>query len=286
MGGVEGGATSTIGPILREARTAKGLTIEAAAAASKVPLAFVRLMEQEQFHLLPDPVYLSRFLREYATFLGLDPKPVEAQLKNQISSAWVSELPHTMPSINSRIDLRRLGMYLLPAVVVIPLIFIGLSLLSGPPPALPPVSQPELPESQGTAAPLSETVTAVPPSSQAPSFAGGQPERLTSTHPITAPAMQEPQYPPARYRLKAEAKEATWLAVSADGAPRKEALLRPGETAQWSANNGFTVTIGNSSGVVLSLNGRPIPLKGEPGQVIRDLALPGDSGPPRAGAGQ
>lgn len=64
----------TIGPILQEARTAKGLTIEAAAAGSKVPLSFVRLMEQEQFHLVPDSMYLTRFLTEYAVFLSLDPK--------------------------------------------------------------------------------------------------------------------------------------------------------------------------------------------------------------------
>lgn len=267
----------TLGPILQEARTAKGLTIEAAAAASKVPLAFVRLMEQEQFHLLPDPVYLARFLKEYATFLGLDPKSVEAQLKGQISSPAPGELPQTMPSIDSRIDFRRLAPYLLPLAVVIPLFFIGLSLLSGRQSALPPVNQPESPESQSPSAPLPEVVPAVPPASQV---------SPPPTYPIPAPTVQEPQYPPARYRLKAEAKEATWLAVSADGAPRKEALLRPGETAQWSANTGFAVTIGNSRGVVLSLNGRPILLKGEPGQVIRDLALPEDGGSPHAGAGQ
>jgi cytoskeletal protein RodZ len=253
-------STKTIGPILQEARTAKGLTIEAAAAASKVPLSYARLMEQEQFHLVPDPLYLIRFLTEYATFLGLNPKQVEAQLKEQVNSARVSEPSHPVSSTGSQIDLRRLLIYLLPAAAVIPLIFIGLSLFSGS----PPTQTTPLPSAE-TAAPPTEGLPAAPPSLQ-----------------TTAPQAQAPQSPPSRYRLQAEAQEMTWLAVSADGAPRREVLLRAGETAQWSANNRFTVTIGNPRGVALSLNGRPISLKGEPGQVIRDLALPGDGEPPLA----
>src|SRR5574337_1734007 len=143
MSGEEESAASTIGSILQQARAAKGLTIEAAAAASKVPLSFVRLLEQEQFHLVPDLLYLTRFLTDYATFLGLDPKQVEAQLKDQISSAKMAGPPHPMPSIDSRMDLRRMALYLLPVAVAIPLIFIGLSLLSGRPPAVPPDRQPE-----------------------------------------------------------------------------------------------------------------------------------------------
>lgn len=284
MDSEEGSSTSTIGPLLQGARTAKGLTIEAAAAASKVPLSFIRLLEQEQFHLVPDSLYLIRFLTEYATFLGLDPKQVAAQLKDQVSSARrESGLSHPVSSMGSQIDLRRLAMYLLPAVIVIPLIFIGLSLLSGRESAMPPDRRLELPESQGAATSLPEVATAVSPGSQAPSLSTGQPDGSVSPHQVTDPAPQEPQGPPARYKLRAEAKEMTWIAVASDGAPRRQALLHPGETASWSANNGFVVTIGNAGGVTLMLNGRPISLKGARGQVIQNLALPENDGPPVAG---
>lgn len=278
-----GDSTSTIGPLLQGARTAKGLTIEAAAAGSKVPLSFVRLMEQEQFHLVPDSLYLTRFLTEYAAFLGLDPKQLLAQLKEQVDSARIREMPHPTSSIGSRTDLRRLLIYLLPVAAVIPLIFIGLSLFSERPPVLPPPRQAELPESQGTVGPLPEAATAVPPSPHGSSAGEGQPEGLTPAHQVTAPSAQEPQGPPPRYALKAEAKQTTWLGVSADGAPRKNILLHPGQKAQWSANRGFVVTIGNSEGVALLLNDRPIPLKGRSGQVIRNLTLPGDGASAPAG---
>lgn len=278
MDGSTGDATSTIGPLLQGARTAKGLTIEAAAAGSKVPLSFVRLMEQEQFHLVPDSLYLTRFLTEYAAFLGLDPKQLLAQLKEQVNAARVSGLSHPISSIGigSQIDLRRLLVYLVPAAVAIPLIFIGLSLLSGRSP-VPPL------ESQQTAVPTPEAGTATPPGPHATAMGSGQPEGVSPASPPTGPPVRAPESPPSRYALKAEAKQTTWLGVSADGAPRRGVLLYPGETSQWLANNGFVVTIGNSEGVALSLNGRPISLKGERGRVIRNLVLPGDGGSPIAG---
>ena len=273
----------TIGPILQEARTAKGLTIEAAATASKVPLSFVRLLEQEQFYLVPDALYLTRFLTEYATFLGLEPKQLLAQLKGQMDAARVREPSHPVSSISPQIDTRRLLIYLLPAAAVIPLIFIGLSLFSGPSPTPPPAQQPELPASQGAVTPIPDAMPVAPPGPQAASVGPGQPQESVPALQVTSPEVQEPQRPPSRYRLRAEAKATTWLSVAADTASRKQALLRPGETAEWSADQRFTVTIGNPQGVTLSLNNRLIALKAEPGQVIRNLVLPADGGPPPAG---
>lgn len=273
-----GEPTKTIGPILQEARTAKGLTLDAAAAASKVPLSFVRLLEQEQFHLVPDSLYLTRFLTEYAAFLGLDAKQLLAQLKGQMDSARMRELSHATPSIGSGIDLRRLLIYLLPAVALIPLIFIGLSLFSGPPP-IQTIST--LPSAE-TGTPPPEGLIATQPGPQVTPLSAEQPRELAPAYPMnTLP--QEPRSPSPRYRLRAEAKETTWLGVSADGAPRRGVLLHSGETSEWSANNGFIVTLGNSEGVVLSLNGRSVSLKREPGRVIRNLALPEGGGAPLSG---
>lgn len=274
--------TRTIGPILQEARTAKGLTVEAAAAGSKVPLSFVRLMEQEQFHLIPDSLYLTRFLTEYAVFLSLDPKQLLAHLKEQVDAARLREAPHPTSTIGSRTDFRRLLIYLLPAVAVIPLIFIGLSLFSGPSPTVPPAQTMPAPPSAETDTPPTDSPITTQSGSQVTPFGAEQPQAVPPSNPITATPGQEPQSSPSRYRLRAEAKETTWIGVAADGAPRKQALLRPGETASWSANNGFVVTIGNVGGVTLMLNGRPVPLKGARGQVIQNLALPENGEPPPA----
>ena len=64
------------------------------------------------------------------------------------------------------------------------------------------------------------------------------------------------------------------MSVRADGEQEREVLLQKGQTARFSADAGFVVTIGNAGGVELSLNGEPVPSLGVLGQVIRNLALP------------
>ena len=276
MGSDTSSPTATIGKVLQDARSARGLTIEAAAAASKVSLSFVRLMEEEQFHLLPDPMYIVRFLREYSASLGLDPKQVETQFRRQVSSTWSTASLQIVASKGSRIHLRPLLPYLLPAAVVIPLIFVVLSLFSGRPPEPPSSRQPQAQPSQEAALQLAPGGGVAPFSPQEPPLAAATPKVPKPARPVAAPGVGESQSKPSRYTLKAEAKETTWIAISADGAARQQAVLRQGETAQWSANKRFVVTIGNSEGIALSLNGKPVTLGGGRGQVIRDLTLPGD----------
>jgi hypothetical protein len=71
----------------------------------------------------------------------------------------------------------------------------------------------------------------------------------------------------------------TWMLVTIDGRETRDVLLRPGETWEWRAQEGFVVTVGNAGGVELTLNGRPVSRLGEAGQVIRDLRLPAESAP-------
>lgn len=217
MSSEEGSSTSTIGPVLQEARTAKGLTIEAAAAGSKVPLSFVRLMEQEQFHLVPDSLYLTRFLTEYAVFLSLDPKQLLAQLKEQVDAARLREALHPTLTIGPRADLRRLLIYLLPAVAVIPLIFIGLSLFSGPSPTVPPAQTIPAPPSAETGTSPTEGLTATQSGSQATPFVAEQPTAVPPSNPITTTPGQEPQSPPSRYRLRARRRRRPGLGLQRTG---------------------------------------------------------------------
>jgi cytoskeleton protein RodZ len=62
-----------IGSGLREARERRGLTLEQAAAATRIQARHLEALEEERLDRLPEPVYVRGFLREYALFLGLDP---------------------------------------------------------------------------------------------------------------------------------------------------------------------------------------------------------------------
>lgn len=71
-----------IGETLRNARVARGLTIEQAAQDTRISPRFLAALEEEQFDALPAPVYVRGFLRSYANYLRLDATPLLAQLQD------------------------------------------------------------------------------------------------------------------------------------------------------------------------------------------------------------
>ncbi len=274
-----GSTQGTIGEMLKEARSAKGLTIEAAASASKISPHLVRLMEEQQFHLVPDPVYIIRFLLEYSGFLGLDPKQVEVQFRRQIHLPGSVAPLRPTASLRPRIGRRRLVVYVLSAVVAIPVMFVVLSLFAGRPTELPPAPEPQAPASQeASPQPAPPSVVAPAASREAP-LEADRAARAQTTPSTTAPAVHAPHDKPPRHTLRAEARTATWIAVSVDGSAKRELVLRPGATVQWSARHGFVVSVGDAEGIALYLNGRPVTLAGGRGRVIQNLPLAGDREP-------
>lgn len=73
--------------------------------------------------------------------------------------------------------------------------------------------------------------------------------------------------------LNLEALEITWVVVSSDDGEPHEALLQPGEKAQWKAKDHFVVTLGNAGGVNVKVDGVPRGPFGKPGTVVRDLMI-------------
>lgn len=64
---------SPLGETLRRARQTRGITIEDAERATRIPRRYLEALEQENFGILPAPVYARGFLRSYSGYLGLNP---------------------------------------------------------------------------------------------------------------------------------------------------------------------------------------------------------------------
>jgi hypothetical protein len=64
---------SPLGEILQRARQERGISIEDAERATRIPRRYLEALEQENFSILPAPVYARGFLRSYSGYLGLDP---------------------------------------------------------------------------------------------------------------------------------------------------------------------------------------------------------------------
>ncbi len=65
--------TSPLGETLQRARQTRGITIEDAERATRIPRRYLEALEQENYAILPAPVYARGFLRSYSGYLGLDP---------------------------------------------------------------------------------------------------------------------------------------------------------------------------------------------------------------------
>jgi len=67
-----------LGQLLQEAREQKGVSLEQVEEATRIRQKFLQALEEENFGTLPAEAYVKGFLRNYATYLELDPEEVIA----------------------------------------------------------------------------------------------------------------------------------------------------------------------------------------------------------------
>ena len=125
------------------------------------------------------------------------------------------------------------------------------------------------------AKPVTQTATQ-PYATQRPGYpAAATPQAKPATAAQATAAY--PRRPGQPHLLKVRALEQTWVRLARDDGSVKEYLLKPGEQVVWEATERFNLTVGNATGLDVSLNGRSVGPLGQPGQVV-SLILP-----PRAG---
>jgi cytoskeletal protein RodZ len=135
--------------------------------------------------------------------------------------------------------------------------------LPDPPPIA--MSQPVEKPPVSHSAPTSRAVEAVPP----PTI----PAAGLSEGPLAGLSVDGPVGSDGPLVLDLEATELSWVVVQIDAGSPQEALLRPGQKAQWKAQDQFLVTLGNAGGVRAELNGKPQRPFGPSGKVVRDVVI-------------
>jgi hypothetical protein len=70
----------TLGAVLAERRSERGLTIEQASSATRIRAEHLNALESDNADRIAAPVYARGYLRTYATYLGLEPEPLVAML--------------------------------------------------------------------------------------------------------------------------------------------------------------------------------------------------------------
>jgi len=87
-----------IGPLLKQKRTEKGLSLKDVEQATKIRTRYLEGLEREDFSMLPDYIYTRGFLKTYANFLGLDGEMLARELKERRSPRRERQFNYEEPS--------------------------------------------------------------------------------------------------------------------------------------------------------------------------------------------
>ena len=117
---------SELGNLLQAAREQKELTVEQVAEATKIPLNYLYALEEEALDVFTSDLHARGFLRNYASFLDLDPEET-VQLLDQARGAPRSKKPsaNLRPDDGQRRAPSMLGIDLLLGLVIIALVSLG-----------------------------------------------------------------------------------------------------------------------------------------------------------------
>lgn len=252
--------TLSAGTLLRQAREAKNISLEAAAEATKIGRNYLRALEDDRYQDLPAAAYLSGFVRMYATYLGL---PAD-ELVMRAASLHAAAQPEssTAPEpVTRRQWSFRWQRFILP-LILLGALAISTLLIPTTPPQRP--NRPIAP--QAVQAPLSTVaaVTAVQPvvsSSRRPPVIpveAGQPTPSAKTPPEPLTATPKLQ---SGFMVSMKVKRNSSLTVTIDDAATQGYELTSGDLIEWKATRTIAFDLSDGGGVEIALNGVPLKLQ-------------------------
>lgn len=81
--------------------------------------------------------------------------------------------------------------------------------------------------------------------------------------PVAASTPSAVKAPGMNYVLEAKFTAPTWLSVQVDKEKKKSAIYQPGDYLVWQAEKKISLFVGNAGGIILTLNGKPVPSLGK-----------------------
>lgn len=90
-------AQMEIGPTLREARIRGKVDLTEVEQKTKIRARYLRALENEEWHVLPEGAYIRSFIRTYATYLGLDGERLADEYRRRHEDELAARYPHVEP---------------------------------------------------------------------------------------------------------------------------------------------------------------------------------------------
>ncbi|MDI6709266.1 MAG: DUF4115 domain-containing protein [Thermoanaerobacterales bacterium] len=227
-----------IGEVLREAREARGLSLEAVEDATKIQRKYIKALESEEFSVLPGRVYAKAFLRTYAKYLGLDSESLVAEFNQRFPGDErqdTDEEPAGSEPAGRRSP--AYTKYLVVLLVIAALVGFNALYRFGSVDR----GEPNLP---------------------------GSPPAADEQRP---PEDVAPVEPPVREGLDLVLRvdgSPSWMRVIVDGQVSFEGTVQPGKSLTFTGKDSISLRVGNAGAVRATLNGEDLGVLGEPWDVV------------------
>lgn len=232
-------ARGIFGERLKRERELREVSLEEVAKSTRIGSRFLEALENEQWERLPGGIFNRGFVRAVAHYLGLS----EEDLLSEYDLARAEQKAETPLPQESRIPRPPIW---IPIAVVLLILCVMTALVYGGRYGWRRYTAYRAAKHSGSEPVESQTIA---PTSSA-------------TTPAADPTSSSTM---AALDLSVSTSAATRVRVLADGKLQLDAELPAGETRHFSANKQFEVTAGDSSAVLLELNGQAMPPLGAPG---------------------
>ncbi|MFX4260839.1 helix-turn-helix domain-containing protein [Pelotomaculum propionicicum] len=241
-----------IGNTLREARRARGLTLEDVEEETKIRKKYIMALEMEQFEVLPGHIYAKAFLKNYAKFLNLNLDQIMDAFKQKQGIETVHE-EHDKPVAEKKVTANKKPPYRLYAAALLLVAAVVVTLVYGAGGLWKNNAAVKEEEPQKTGQILAQDNTG---QQQAPD--------QNNTAAITG--------------VKVDLNiisDRSWIQVIVDGKQEFQGELSAGETRSFEGKENIAVTLGNAGAVEVFENGKSLGFLGTMGAVVnREFKAP------------
>ena len=279
---------------LKSIRESKGLTLKDVFERTRISVATLAAIENGDFHLLPPPVFTKSFIKIYAKTLAIDGDVILARYEQYLETLNPTHRDVKIKEIPKSARLfYKVFLWGLLSIIAVGLFTFSLSTHETlidvvknqtsqqehqsfglkATDAIEKTPESAAPDQKDMAARTQEgDAQSIPPVQAQPALSETQ-EKEKMRRGTTSEEINRNQGSTSEtYKLAVEAREPTWLRITADDNPAYEILLQPGEKIERDASR-FIIDVGNAGGIDIIFQGKSLGRLGDRGQVVH-LKLP------------
>jgi cytoskeleton protein RodZ len=276
----------SFGEKLKQEREKRKITLEQISSSTKIGTRMLQALEEDKFNQLPGGIFNKGFVRAYSRFVGLDEDqtvaeylqasgdapPASTEIAAREDGARENEATVSRLEAISDVPPRHLPWGLFAAVLL--LIALALSLWSRhqreqarqslhPTPTTAMMPVPAAQSSGKASNKVDQEVSAsTSPTNSSPTGGSTSAPQAPQTAAAAAPAPT-----PGEFTVVIQAREESWISITADGETAPSEVLAAGSERTIHGRKEIIIKVGNAGGIDFRFNGKKLDTGGQLGEV-------------------